>query len=434
MLKTPVDKPEIKSNVFFGLMALLCFFGIFILWSVISHLESGAVATGKVVVDSHAKEIEHLEGGIVRKIFVKDGDLVEKGDPLIKLDDLQEKARLKIFQGQTNTWLSEEARLIAELSESQHIDFPTMINNQKKDKKVKKLMERQILLFNANNESYHGASNILKQRIEQLNGEIASLQSQVISAKTQLKYINEEVEMVATLERKKLIERPRLLALLREQARLEGERDKNIALIEKTKQKIGETELKLMAIKDNRQKELLSRLHEIQAELATNMERFIAAKDVLDRTLIRSPRRGLVMGMNIHTIGGVIGPGEKLLNLIPSQDQLIIEAKVDPLDIDVVYPGLPAKIRLTAFKQRSTPTLTGKVVTVSADSIADEVTGKNYFMAKIVVSHDDLMRLKRIKLYPGMPAEVLIVTDKRSPFNYFTTPITNSFSKAFREQ
>lgn len=433
-LPTLEKQPTILRPVLFGLGILILFFGTFSLWSLISPLDSAAIAQGKITVETNRKTIQHLEGGIIKKIYIRDGSKVKKGDTLIVLDDTQPRASLDLLRGQANELLATEARLLAEQENAKKITFPKRLLKDAKLAKVKKILDGQQKLFEANEKTYYGQIKILGQRETELEKEIESIDAQVKSETEQLKYIKEEVVAVEYLEKRKLIEKPRLLALKREAARLSGNRGEHLGLIAKAHQKIGETKQQALTLSHTRSKEIATQLRETQTRLADVLEREKAAEDVLKRTTIIAPQAGTIVGLQKHTQAGVITPGQDVLDLIPSQDELIIEARINPLDIDVVHEGLIAKVQLTAFKTRSTPTLNGVVDRVSADSFTDKQTGENYYLAQVKIPKKELKRIKHVSLYPGMPVQVMIITDKRTPFAYFITPIKESFHRAFREQ
>lgn len=431
----PIEaKPPIADTVKFGLIVICLFFGGFMFWSVMAPIESAAIAPGKVTVDSNRKTIQHLEGGIVKELHVRDGAVVKKGDLLIRLEDTQAKASFELLRGQSIELLAAEARLKAERDNATTLTFPEILLKNKDKPEVQAIMKSQKAIFETNKRTLAGHLNILGQRKSQLEKEIESLDAQVNSETKQLKLIEEEIKAVAYLEKRKLIEKPRLLALQREAARLLGDRGEHIGLIAKAQQKIGETSMQLLTTKDKYQKDILDQLRDTQQRLADILQRTKAAQDVLTRIEIKAPQSGKVVGLTAHTIGGVISPGEDVLHIIPSDDKLIVEARVSPLDIDVVHEGLLAKVQFTAFKQRSTPVVDGLVHHISADSFEDPNTKESYYKARIGISKEQMARLKGVKLYPGMPAQVMIIIDKQSPFSYFVTPIKDSFSRAFREQ
>ncbi|KTD06744.1 HlyD family type I secretion periplasmic adaptor subunit [Legionella jamestowniensis] len=427
-------KPIITNALLTGFGILIFFIGGFLLWSLLFPLDSAAVANGKFVVQFEHKTVQHMEGGIIEKIFINEGSIVKKHTPLIKLQDTQAKTTLQLLQVQVWENLAAEARIFAELNNEKKVVFPAELLKHAANPDVQKIIQGQEKLFVAAVNSYEGQTKVLNQRIDQLNKEIASLEAQVQSETEQLKLIDEEIEAVAYLEARKLIDRPRLLALKREAARLNGNRGEHLGLIAKAHQSIGETKSQIYTLMETRRKELLEELRLTQQKLADVVEKSKAAEDVLHRTLIVAPQAGTVIGLKKHTIGGVITPGQEVLDIIPSGDQLIIEAEINPVDINIVRPGLKAKVHLTAYKQRNTPTLDGTVTNISADIFKDEATQRQFYKARITLDKDQLARLPHIQLYPGMPVQVLIITEKRTAFDYLITPLEESFRKAFREE
>ncbi|WED41809.1 HlyD family type I secretion periplasmic adaptor subunit [Legionella cardiaca] len=428
------EKPIIRTPVLIGFGILFLFIGGFFLWSILFPLDSAAVAEGKFIVEYEHKTIQHMEGGIIDKIYISEGSVVQKNTPLIKLDDTQAKASLQLLQGQVWESLAAEARIFAELNNKSEVVFPNELLKMANDPKAKKIITGQENLFIANVNSYEGQNQVLQQRIDELNQEITSIKAQVDSETEQLKLINEEITAVAYLEARKLVDRPRLLALKREAARLNGNRGEHLGQIAKAHQSIGETKSQIYTLTETRRKELLQELRETQQKLADLLEKLKSAEDILKRTLILAPQAGTVIGLKKHTIGGVITPGQDILDIIPSGDKLIIEAEINPIDINIVKPGLIAKIHLTAYKQRNTPTLEGTVTNISADIFEDQVTKKEFYKARISLNSQELANYPHIHLYPGMPVQVMIITEKRTAFDYLITPLTESFRNAFHEE
>lgn len=429
------EKPIIKKSILFGLIVIGVFIGSFSLWAMLAPLESAALAPGKIIVAGYRRTIQHLEGGIVKTIDVKDGTPVTKDQVLLTLDDSQAKIALQLKRNDVFELLGMDARLQAEKNNADKIVFSPRLLAQEKEVKVQEIMRGQIDIFNANEKAFKGSVFILEQKISQLNEEIKGTESTIESTVTQLKLIDEEIVSVAYLEKRKLIERSRLLALQREAARLRGQIGESRARISVLQQSIGEAKLRIAELEKERQKEILTTLRETQQKLSDALEKEKAAADVLLRTTIRSPIAGVVIGLKIHTLGGVIRASDPIMDIVPSHEQLVIEAKVNPNDIDVVHQGLMAKVQLTAFKMRNTPILLGEVTQVSADIFTESNTGESYYLTRIVINQDELERLpKNQKLYPGMPVEVMIITAKLTPWQYFITPITQSFNRAFREQ
>ncbi len=426
--------PSIKPIIYFGLIVIGLFFGGLLLWSLTSKLDTAAIAPGKVTVDTNRKTIQHLEGGIIKKIHIRDGSKVKKGDTLITLDNTQARTKLDLLRGQLLQFLAIEARLRAERDHKNKITWPARLLNAKKDPVIDRIMILQQAQFVANKKTLDGQLEILNQRNKQLQKQIESLQAQVQSNTTQLKYIQRELKITAELAKKGYAEKTRVWSLAREAAKLQGNRGELLSNIAKIQQQMGETETRIITLKDKTTKETLETLREIQTKLADLLEREKSASDILKRTVIIAPQDGTVVGLQQHTVGGVISPGKPILQIVPSKDELVIEANVNPNDIDMVRPGLRAKVQLTALSQRTTPVLTGQVKHVSADSFQDDKTGKSYYKVRIMIPPKELKRLKDAVLYPGMPVQVMIISDKRSPFNYLFSPVKQSFKRAFKEQ
>lgn len=425
--------PELSQPILLSAYAIITLLLLMALWALFAQLESASVAQGKIIVSSERKVIRHKEGGVIKAIYVKNGSIVKKGEVLLELDEIQADSQVDVLNQRVNLLLAMEARLLAERDNVNQINFPERLLKVKNDPDVRKAVSAQNLIFHTNRRSYEGQKAILGQKIKQLNQEIESYQSLIEAGETQLELVDEETQAVVELEKKKLVSKPRLLSLRRETARLRGERDKNSALIANAEQKIGEAKLQLILLDDERLKKVLDQLSSVQSDLSDALPRYEVARDVQVRTDILSPEDGTVFNLQYHTIGSYIQPGATVMEIVPSQDQLVIEAYVNPLDIDVVKPGLKANVILSAYKQRNMSQIHGKVTKVSADAVVNPNTEASYYIAHVEIPSEELSRVQNIKLYPGMPVEVMIVTGKQSPFEYFFRPIRESFNRAFRE-
>ncbi len=401
-------------------------------WAALAPLKSAAIAPGGVAVESNRKTIKHLEGGIVGEIEVRDGDVVTAGQVLIRLDDTQARVTLARLKGRTVAARALEARLIAERDGSDRILFPVSLTDNGGDRENAKTLAGQLKIFAIRKEAVASQESILRQQSAQLNEEIAGLKGLIAAENTQIKLIRSEIADVQSLVTKGLAKRPRLLALQRQQAEIEGARSRNIASVARAKQQIAETRLRISELKTQKLNQVVEELRATQTELFDLEERIRPAEDVLLRTRIKAPLDGTIVGLQIHTPGGVIGPGEPLMDLVPSGASMIIESQVDPNDIDVVHAGLPAQVRLTAFNQRNLIPINGKVLTVSADRLTDERSGVPYFLARVVLV-EDLSKDLAVALYPGMQAEVMIVTGERTVLDYIFRPLARSLGRAFRE-
>jgi len=427
-------KPDIKASAWFGIVVILIFVGGFLLWSFLAPLESAAIAPGQLLVAGSHRVVQHLEGGIIEKIKVKDGDYVKKGQVIVVLDKTKASSSSQIMKNEELELMAIEARLITALKNEADIAFPSLLLAHHGDAKVAQLLKAQKAILNANREDFAAKIKIYHQQIQQLNQQIQGIKAQLQSNSTQHQFIEKELKDIRVLAKKRLIKQSRLLALEREAAKLSGEMGKNEAEIARLEQKIGETKLQINAAENNRRKELLDELRQTQQKLNEITEKSKAASDVLDRTDIRAPISGTIVGLNIHTIGRVIKPGETLMEIVPQDEKLVVQARINPLDIDVVQKGLKAKIVLSALKTRTTPMLIGEVTRVSAGALQDEQTGQSYYLARITIPPKEIKKLADQSLYPGMPAEVMIITNRITPWQYFTSPIEKSFSRAFKEQ
>ncbi|MEE8535522.1 MAG: HlyD family type I secretion periplasmic adaptor subunit, partial [Kiloniellales bacterium] len=414
------DRPGIGGPVAVGLAVLALFFGLLGGWAGLAPLTSAAVASGVVKVDSNRKTVQHLEGGIIAALVVQNGARVAAGDVLIRLDAAQARAAWALLQGQHDALAARAARLAAERDGAAAIAVDAGLAARRDDPAVAAMLAGQV--------------DILHQRQEQLEAEIAGRRAQLAAALRQKALLGEEIADVAVLVDKGLERRTRLLGLQRQQANLEGVRGEQLGLIARARQQIGEAELQIINRRNSQMDQVVAALAEARARLGELKERLAASRDVLVRRAIVSPIAGTVVNLRFFTPGGVIRPGDPIMDIVPLDDQLVIEAQIRPIDIDVVRPGLAAQVRLTAFKQRTTPTLEGRVVYVSADRLIDAASGAAYFTARIEIPAAALARLVGVALYPGMPAEVMVVTGRRTALEYLLAPLTESFGRAFREE
>ena len=424
-----------RPTILVGMLVMFLLFGVIGLWAALVPLATGAVAAGKVVVEANRKEIQHLEGGIVKELLVKEGQSVRAGELLVRLDNTTASARSELLRGQMLAAQASEARLIAERDNAAEIVFPSeLMALEQSDAKVHEIIDTQRRLFATRKESVEGQIGVLNQKIAQSGEEIQGLREQVTSANRQIKLLDEEIETVSGLLNAGNATKPRLLALKRQQADLVGQRGQAQAMISRAEQTINEAKISIINQRTEFLNKVVAELKETQGQLSDLVEQSRAATDVARRIDILAPIDGKVTGLAVHTIGGVVKPGETLMSLVPHDDKLIVEARISPLDIDQVREGLEAKVRLTAFKQRFVKPVDGTVVNVSADRFDDQRTGEAYFIARIEIPQRELALQPDMKLSPGMPAETLIVTGKRTMLSYLTSPIRDSFSRAFREQ
>ena len=407
--------------------------GGFAAWSMLAPLESAAVAPGSVSVEFARKTIKHLEGGIVKRILVAEGETVRAGQLLIELDTTQATAQLELLRGRRAAAAARYARLVAERDEHTRIRFPEWLEQRRSETHIADIIARQTGIFAARRAAMASQSAILTKRISQLDEEIKGLDGQIKSSRAGLAILNEELSIVAGLVKKGLARRPRMLELRRMETERLGTLSKAIAAVARADQRIGETRLQIGDLRAVRNAEITQELREVQTELMELGERLRVAEDVLKRSRITAPLDGTVVGLQVHTVGGVVGPAEPLVHIVPADEKLIVEAQVDPIDIDVVRTGLTAQVSLTPFNARHSASLAGTVASVSADSLVEENTGRSYYLARIELDPRD-PAMQDIALRPGMPAQVMIITGKHTIMHYLVKPITQSFSIAFREE
>jgi membrane fusion protein, type I secretion system len=428
-----IDRPNLGKPLFIAGLVIFCFFGVFLGWSLFAPLESAAIAMGEVGAEGKQKVIKHLEGGIVADIRIRDGDRVSAGQVLIELDRTQPLANVGIITSRYHAALALQARLLAERDSLENIVFPTQLL-EAEEENVQAILAAQENIFRARRDALQKNRDILNQHVAQSRSEISGLQGAVRSQDEQLSLARQEVDAYRDLEDKGMSAgKTRMLAVKKDYARVEGERSQNAASISRTQQSIGETQLRISTLEAEQLNEVVELLRDVQSELYDLDEKLRAARDVLHRTVIKAPLDGTIVGLQIHTRGGVIGSGEVLLGIVPADERLVIEARLDPKDIDVVQPGLAAHVRFSAFSSRTHAPVEAEVINVSADRFTDERSGAAYYKVAVVLTGDVAKVLKGETLYPGMQAEVMIVTGSRTPMDYLLEPLTGSINRAFRE-
>jgi len=426
--------PPIGRPVRAGLLIVAVFFAGFGGWAALAPLSNAASSAGFVTIDLNRKTVQHLEGGIVREILVRDGDRVVQDQVLIRLDDTQVRASWTLLHGQYSALEALEARLRAERDGSEGIEFPPEFEPRPPQSPLDQIARSQETIFQARRRTLAVTVDILQQRVTQLEAQITGGHNQIAAIEVQKRLIGEEREGVKYLLDRNLEHRPRLLALDRQAAQLDGQIAELASQIARSQQAIGETRLQILSAQTTRYDEVVGQLRDAQTQLAELLPRLDAAGDILKRIEIRAPVAGTVINLRLFTVGGVVPPREPMMEIVPRQQDLIIETRIKPGDIDVVKTGLPAQIRLSAFKQRTTPPLPGTVVYLSADSLIDPKTGATYYLAQIRVAEAEIAHVAGVFLYPGMPAEVMIVLGQRTLLQYLLDPLRESLQRAFTEQ
>jgi HlyD family secretion protein len=402
-------------------------------WLALVPLAGAVVVPGNLVVQSNVKTIQHPAGGVVAEIKAANGARVAAGDLLLRLDPTQAQASLQIVTKQLDEVRARIARLTAERDGLSQPEFPPALM-ARPGQDVRSLLASEVSLFKARSDGRMSQKGLLQSRIGQLSQEISGLEAQVDSKAKQLELIAGELVGVKDLYDKRLVPLTRLTTLQRETARIEGERGQLTSSIAETKSKIGEAQLQIARLDQDFRTEVVKELGETQGKEAELVERGVAARDLLDRIEMRAPTSGVIHKLSAHTIGGVIRPGDVIMEIVPDTDDLLVEARLQPQDIDQVRPGQKAFVRFSAFNQRVTPQLTGTVSLVSADTSHDQQTNASYFTVRVVLPDDERRRLGGLQLVPGMPAEVFMQTGSRTMMNYLLKPITEQMNRAFVER
>lgn len=421
-----------RPVVWTGFIVMMLFFGGFGVWAALAPLGSGAIAQGQLQVSSNQKTVQHLEGGIIAAINVKDGDIVREGDVLIRLDDTRALVEFELLRKQFLTQLGTRARLEAERDDLAEINFPQDLLSAVSDDDVKEVIAGQRRLFANRISARDSQFGLLRRRIQKTREEITALQAQQRADARQYELIQEEIRDVRGLYEKGLARKPQLLALERTAVQLEGSIGNRKALIARAEQTIAETDFQLLNTQERFKTEVETSLREVQDQLIDLRDRLKAARDALDRTRIRSPQDGKVYGMRFFTVGGVIGPGEAIMGIVPLGDTLVVKARIDPVDIDVVEVGAEASVRLTSFSQRTTQPIDGRLVSISADIVEPE-RGNPYYEARVELDRESLAKQPTLELVQGMPATVIISTGDQTLLEYLLAPLVRSFELGLRE-
>src|SRR5215470_6825836 len=405
-------------------------------WATITELSGAVVAAGSVVVDSNVKKVQHPTGGVVNELRVRDGARVMAGDVVIRLDETIMRANLAIVVKGIDELTARQARLEAERDDETEIQFPRELTSRMENPDVRRVVHGEQRLFDLRKTARAGQKAQLKERIGQLAEEIQGLKEQTEAKKNEIELIVPELEGVRQLWAKSLVPITRVNQLERESVRLKGERGQLVAATAERRGKITETELQTIQIDQDLRSEVAKELREIQGKMAELVERKVAAEDQLMRTDIRAPQSGVVHQLNVHTVGGVITASEPVMLIVPEMDELTVEVKLPPQNIDQLSIGQAAVLRFSAFNQRTTPEINGSVVRISGDIIQDQKTSATYYLVHIATPMEEVERLGLggLKLMPGMPVEAFIQTDARTVLSYLIKPLHDQILKAFRER
>jgi epimerase transport system membrane fusion protein len=427
----PLYETEFDVPRRIGLTIAFLVFGVFGLWSAFAPINGAVHAMGAITVKSYKKVVQHLEGGIVREIRVQNGAMVNAGDVLLVIDPTQSLANLEIYTGQLFSLTALEARLLAERDGLDTVGYPALLSAADNKAQVEK--EAQDQVFNARKASREGAIAVLNQRASQLGSQVTGLKALQESKKQLADSFAEELVDVRALLAEGFANKLRLRELERNHAMMVGETAELSANIASTQIQIGEAQLEIIQTQNQFQTEVVNQLAETQTALKDTRERVTALADIVTRTEVRAPDAGIVNNLQVHTIGAVIAPGSPIAEIVPQSEDLVVEARVQTIDIDRVATGQQASIRLPTFSSKTTPTLYGTVLNVSADTLIDQATGASYYLARIEITPESMTEIADLILVPGMPAEVFITTPSRTFLQYLMKPLSNSIARSFLE-
>jgi HlyD family secretion protein len=403
-------------------------------WASTQEISGALIAPGQIVVESNVKKVQHPTGGVIGEIRAHDGDVVKAGDVLVRLDDTVTKANLAIVTKNLDGALARAARLEAEQRALDKPHFPPELTDRAGDPDVAAVMASEAKLFDVRVNGRAGQKAQFRERITQLNEEIAGLSAQEQAKDQEISLVQKELDGVRQLYDQHLVQISRLTTLERDAARLNGERAQYIASRAQAKGKITETELQIIQVDKDMVSEVSKDLRETNDKIGEYIERKVTAEDQLRRIDIRSPQDGIVEQSTVHTVGGVITAGDTIMIVVPQTDDLQVEAKVNPVDIDKLQVGQKTLLRLSAFNQRTTPELNGVVSRVSPDVTTEQRTGQSYYTIRVSMPPEEIARLGEVKLIPGMPAEAFVQTGDRTMLSYLMKPLHDQFMRAFREK
>ncbi|MFK8036425.1 MAG: HlyD family type I secretion periplasmic adaptor subunit [Hyphomicrobiales bacterium] len=428
------DRASLKRHSIVGMVAIFAVFGSSVLWASYFDISGAVVTSGSVVVESHAKSIQHRDGGIIEEIHVRDEDVVSQGQLLAVLDNTDISASHTVIQTQLNQAIAKEVRLLSEIADSDHLD-----ETKKRDQVVdlivfSELMATEKQVFLARRATRQKRIAQISEQIIQIERQIDGFELQRLAVERQLKILGKELESLRALYESKLIEINRINSVEKDIASKEGQIGQFISSMAEARASIAEKNLQIQQIRDDFLAGVLDELQSTRELITKGLQQKRASLDKMKRTELRAPAAGVVHQSKVHTIGGVIKPGETLMLLVPQDDALAIDVKINPIDIDKVFIGQDVTLRLSSFDQRETPELVGTLSQIAPDVILDQATRAHYYGVRITISANEFKRLPgSVKLLPGMPVEAFIKTEDRSVLSYLVSPFTHQLNRAFRE-
>lgn len=424
----PIDDRPIQR---IGMIILFLTFGLFGGWATLAPLNSAALAPGVVTVKSYRKTVQHLEGGIVRELNVRDGDQVQAGDVLLVLDGTQARAEMEVMRSQLIAALTQEARLLAERDGlTAPIDVAELSSE---DPRVLEARDSEMRIFRTRSNSLLGEISLQEKTVVQLEEQIRGFKSIIANKQILATSFEEEIGDLRELLAEGFVDKQRLREQERSLARLKAEVAEHQSESARARLQIGEIELKTLQLKTTFASEVAGQLGDLHTKVYDLRERLAALEDRSQRSEIRAPESGMILGMTVHTLGGVVSPGTPLLDIVPASEELIVEAQMSPIDIDRIAVGKLADIRFSAFKSSTTLVIEAKLVQVSADRLINKETGAPYYLGRLELTDKGRKALGNLELIPGMPAEVLLNTGSRTLMQYLIQPASNALARSLIE-
>ena len=426
-------KRSIRSHLLVGALGFLTLIGLFGGWAVGTEIVGAVIAQGSLVVETSLKKVQHPVGGVVSELMVRDGDRVKAGDVVMRIDATMTRANLAIIVKSLDQFIARRARLESERDRVGKVVFPQVLLNKIGDAEIAAMMSAEQRLYEDRRAVRESKKRQLEQRVRQLRDEIAGMDAERAANFREQGMVDDELTRFRSLHDRGLMEKSRLSTLERQATDIEGDIGRLMAGIAGVEAKISETSLQIIQIDEQWSEEVGSDLREMDARIGEYVERRVAAEDQLKRVDIIAPQDGVVHQLAVHTVGGVVAPGEQIMMIVPEVDKLVVEAKVAPQDIDQIYYGQATNLRFSAFNQKTTPEISGTVERISADVTIDTRTGTSYYIVRVATSQEQIKRLGEFTLMPGMPVEAFITTGERSVLSYFLKPLLDQANRTFRE-
>ncbi|WP_404928051.1 HlyD family type I secretion periplasmic adaptor subunit [Mesorhizobium sp. ORM16] len=425
---------SIRRHLLVGLVASVIVVGGAGAWAAVTNLAGAVVASGHFVVDSHVKKVQHPTGGVVGEILVREGDRVKAGDVVMRLDATQTRVNLVIITKRLDELAARLARLEAERDDLAEIAFPHWLLARGEGPDAAAVIHSETRLFELRRQSREGKQAQLAERIAQFQHEIEGLKEQETAYEKGIEIFQKEIAALSGLREQGLVSNQRLNSLKTQVATFGGERGEKIAYQAQTEGRITETRLQILQVDQDLKTEVGQEISEVQVQIGEYIERKVSAEDELRRLGIVAPQSGIVQQLAVHTVGGVITPADPIMLIVPEGDDLTLEVRINPKDIDQIQLRQKAMLRMSAFNLRTTPELNGYVSRIAADLVTDDKSGISFYLVSLSIPRAELTKLKDLRLVPGMPAEAMVQTGERTALSYLVKPLSDQISRAFREE